>query len=70
LAELGGGPNSGTTEAKMFVDQSIAALRDAIQAGWRQPDKLKEPEFDALRGRPDFQELYAELEKKAKPDAK
>jgi hypothetical protein len=34
------------------------------------PDELKEPDFDALRGRPDFQKLVAEVEAKAeKPPA-
>ena len=34
------------------------------------PDELKEPDFDALRGRADFQKLVAELEAKAGPKAK
>jgi hypothetical protein len=58
-------------EAKTFADQSVAALRDAISAGWNWPDELKEPDFDALRGRADFQTLVAEVVAKAeKPLAK
>ena len=33
--------------------------------GWAIPSELKEPDFDALRGRPDFQKLQAEVEAKA-----
>jgi hypothetical protein len=29
------------------------------------PSELKEPDFDALRGREDFQKLFAEVEAKA-----
>ena len=57
-------------EAAAFADQAIAALRDAIHASWNQHDELKEPDFDPLRGREDFQKLLAELEAKAqKPPA-
>jgi hypothetical protein len=47
-------------EATTFADQAIAALRDAIQGGWGQYDELKEPDFDAIRKRADFQKLLAE----------
>jgi tetratricopeptide (TPR) repeat protein len=72
LAGLGGKANSGVTkaEAAALADQSVAALRDAFSAGWGWPDELKEPDFDALRGRADFQKLVAELEAKARPKAK
>jgi hypothetical protein len=53
-------------EAADFADQALAALRDAFQAGWGQPDELKEPDFDAIRKRADFQKLPAELEARAK----
>jgi serine/threonine protein kinase len=62
-------------EAKMFADQSVAALADAvnagwtIHAGWNWPDELKEPDFDALRARADFQKLVAELEARNIPAA-
>jgi hypothetical protein len=44
--------------------------RGAVQAGWGQYDELKEPDFDALRGREDFKMLLAELEAKSGPKAK
>lgn len=37
------------------------AVRDAIKAGWKVPDDLKEPDFDPLRVGNDFKKLLAEL---------
>jgi hypothetical protein len=67
LAGLGGDAKSGVTpaEAAGFADQAVASFREAINAGWGQTDELKEPDFDALRGRPDFQKLVAEVQAKA-----
>ena len=48
-------------EARTFADQAVAALRDAIKAGWNWPDELKEPGFDALRHQDDFKKLLVEL---------
>jgi tetratricopeptide (TPR) repeat protein len=64
LAGRGGEAKSEVTtaEAAAFADQSVAALRDAINAGWGLPGELKEPDFDALRGREDFRKLVAEVE--------
>jgi tetratricopeptide (TPR) repeat protein len=74
LAGLGGNAKSGVTavEAAAFADQAVAALRDAIQAGWGQYDELKEPDFDAIRGREDFKKLLAEsqAESGSKPKLK
>jgi tetratricopeptide (TPR) repeat protein/tRNA A-37 threonylcarbamoyl transferase component Bud32 len=72
LAGLGGEAKSGVSmaEAAMFADQAVAALRDAISAGWNLPDELKEPDFDAVRGRADFQKLLAELAAKSGAKAK
>jgi tetratricopeptide (TPR) repeat protein/tRNA A-37 threonylcarbamoyl transferase component Bud32 len=63
LAGLGEEAKSGVTtaEAAAFADQSVAALRDAIKAGWNEPNELKEPDFDALRGREDFKKVLTEL---------
>ena len=49
LAGLGRDAKSGVTaaEAAAFADQAVAALRDAISAGWARRDELKEPDFDA-----------------------
>ncbi len=68
LAGLGGEKHSGVTpaEAAGFADQSVAALQDAIRAGWGMTDDLKQPDFDALRGRDDFRKLVVEFEGKAK----
>jgi serine/threonine protein kinase/tetratricopeptide (TPR) repeat protein len=67
LAGLGGDAKSGVTEndAKTFADQSVAVLAAAIKIGWALPSELREPDFDALRGREDFHRLVAEVEKKA-----
>ncbi len=67
LAGLAADAKSGVTsaEAAAFADQAVAALRDALQAGWRRYDELKEPDFDALRSRADFQKLVAEAGAKA-----
>jgi tetratricopeptide (TPR) repeat protein len=67
LAGLRGDKSSGVTptEAAGFADQAVAALRDAIAAGWGMTGDLKQPDFDALRRRDDFKRLVAELEGKA-----
>ena len=72
LATLAADGKSGVTAAEgaTFADQAVAALRDAVQAGWGQYDELKEPDFDALRGRDDFKKLLAELDAKVGPKAK
>jgi tetratricopeptide (TPR) repeat protein/tRNA A-37 threonylcarbamoyl transferase component Bud32 len=64
LAGLGGDARSGVTEkeAETFADQSVAALADAVKTGWALLSELKEPDFDALRGRTDFLKLFAEVE--------
>ena len=69
LAKLGGEVNSGVTkkEAAAFADQAVAALRDAFSGGWGWTNELKEPDFDAIRGRDDFKKLVAEVEAKAAP---
>jgi hypothetical protein len=45
-------------------------LADAVKAGWAQSSELKEPDFDAVRGRDDFRKLVAEVGAKAGPKAK
>ena len=71
LAGLGADAKSGVTkdEAKTFADQSVAALADIVKTGWALPSELKEPDFDALRGRTDFQKLFAAVEAKAEKPA-
>jgi hypothetical protein len=72
LAGLGGDARSGVTEdeARTFADQPVAALADAVKTAWAIPSELKEPDFDAVRGRYDFMKLVAEVEAKAGPRAK
>ena len=72
LAGLGGDAKSGVTkdEARTFADQSVAALADAVKAGWALPSELNEPDFDAVRGREEFKKLVAAVEAKARPKAK
>jgi serine/threonine-protein kinase len=67
LAGLGADAKSGVTatEAKTFADQAVAALAAVVKTGWALPGELKEPDFDALRGRADFQKLVAQVETKA-----
>lgn len=67
LAGLGADAKSGVTaaEAKTFADQSVATLAAIVKLGWALPSELKEPDFDALRDRADFQKLVAAVEAKA-----
>ena len=44
---------------------SVAALAVVVKTGWALPSELREPDFDALRGRADFQKLVTEVEAKA-----
>jgi tetratricopeptide (TPR) repeat protein len=71
LAGLSGDAKSGITkdEVKAYADQAVAALAAAIKTGWTQPSELKESDFDAVRGRADFQKLVAEVEAKAKTNS-
>ena len=71
LGSLGEDAKSGVTkdEAAAFADQAVAALGDAITGGWLLLDDLKEPDFNAIRGRDDFKKLMAEREAKSGPKA-
>ncbi len=71
LAGLGADAKSGVTkdETKAFADQSVAVLAGAVKAGWALPGELKEPDFDALRARPDFQNLLTEVQAKTEKPA-
>jgi serine/threonine-protein kinase len=66
LAGLAWDAKSGVTavEAAAYADQAVAALRDALRAGWSMPDELTEPDFDAIRRRDDFQKLLTDQAKK------
>jgi len=58
-----------TDEAAAFGGQAVAALGDAISTGRNGPDELKEPDFDALRGRDDFKKMLAKVEAESGPKA-
>jgi hypothetical protein len=47
-----------------FADQAVAALRATLQAGWGNWAELKEPDFDSIRERPEFQKFVTEPEAK------
>ena len=49
------------------VEEYLAVLADAVKTGWALPSELKEPDFDALRGRADFRKLLAEVEARSGP---
>ena len=63
LVGLGTNASSGITaeEATTFSGQAIDALRDAVAAGWKRSEQLKEAEFDSIRDREDFKELVKQL---------
>jgi WD40 repeat protein/tetratricopeptide (TPR) repeat protein len=69
LAKLGKDAKSGVAApaAASFADQTVTALREAIEDGWAQRDELKRPDFDLLRDRADFQKLASGLDKKSPP---
>ena len=71
LAGLGKDPKSGVTAAETasFADRSVAALRDAIDAGWAVCDGLKAPDFDPLRSRDDVRLPLMDLAFPAEPFA-
>ena len=48
-----------TAAEKKFADQSVAALAAVVKTGWPLAGELMEPEFDAVRSRPHFQQLFA-----------
>ena len=69
MAGLTADAKSGVTkdEARTFADQSVAALADAVKAGWTQPSELNDPDFAAVRRRDDFQKLVDEVAARAAP---
>jgi hypothetical protein len=54
--------------ATAYGDRALAALRQAIDKGAREAAEMpKDPSFDPLRSRKDFQKLLAEWEARRKP---
>jgi hypothetical protein len=53
-------------QAQFYGDQALALLRTAVARGYRDAAHIrKDADLDPLRGRDDFQQLLAELEKGA-----
>jgi tetratricopeptide (TPR) repeat protein len=60
-----------TKLAEDYAHEALRLLRDAIARGYQDVAHLKkDPDFDALRAREDFQKLVRELEAKVKPGKK
>jgi serine/threonine protein kinase/Tfp pilus assembly protein PilF len=64
LAELGANGQSAVApvETEKLSNQAVAALREAISAGWSQPNQLGDPEFNAMRARDDFRKCVVEIQ--------
>ena len=55
--------------AQGYADRALAQLRQAVARGFKDADRMKQgPHLEALRARPDFGKLLAELEGKAAID--
>src|SRR5262249_23290021 len=64
LAGVAADPGSGVTaaEARAAADGAMAELRQAVTGGFRNVALMKtDTDLDALRSRPDFQQLVKEL---------
>jgi tetratricopeptide (TPR) repeat protein len=58
---------AGAKQADAEADRALAWLKQAVTAGYKNAAHMKQDkDLDALRSRPDFQQLLAELERKAK----
>jgi len=57
-------------ERSQYLDEAMAALRQAVDQGFKDVERLQKEEvnFSLLRPRDDFKKLLAELMKKAKED--
>jgi hypothetical protein len=54
--------------ARAYADKALAALRQAIQGGYKDVAHMKkDPDLAAVRDREDFKKLLTELEAAAKP---
>jgi serine/threonine-protein kinase len=58
-------------ERQRLGDEAMRALRKAVAGGWTSHDHLtKDEDLDALRSRPDFQELLQSLQARSAPPQK
>ncbi len=54
-------------EKRRLTDQALATLRQAVAAGWGNADSLRrDPAFESVRARAEFQRIIQEVEAKAK----
>jgi hypothetical protein len=53
-------------EHAAFAHQAVASLREAVTADWSNAVEVKEPDFDAIRGRADYQKVLADLDARKK----
>ncbi len=70
LAGLAGQPGSGVSaaEGEKAAERTMDWLRRAVALGYRNTNAIRiESAFDSLRGRADFQKMFAELDPKAQP---
>ena len=69
LPEGTGGDDDGA--ARRHAERSVIQLRKAIGAGWKDADWMeRDPELAALRDRPDYRELIADLRRAGAPASK
>jgi serine/threonine protein kinase/tetratricopeptide (TPR) repeat protein len=60
-------PAEQTELARDYSDRALALLRQAFARGWRDTSRLKQdPAFQPLQARPEFRQLLADLERKAR----
>ena len=49
-----------------YGEKAVTLLRQGADKGWKNVTALKDPVFEPLRSRDDFQKLLVELERKSK----
>jgi serine/threonine-protein kinase len=57
-------PEQRRQQGTSYADRAMALLREAVAKGLKNPDLLKDEDFDPIRKRDDFQKLLADLEAK------
>jgi hypothetical protein len=59
-------PHTSSPRAKQYAQRAVALLGQAVQKGYTDTAHMKkDADLDAVRQRPDFQQLLADLEAKA-----
>jgi hypothetical protein len=66
LALCAGAARDDAALARGYADEALAALRHAVERGWRDVGRLKvDPDLDPIRDDPGFRRLITELESPA-----